>query len=275
MNLKQKNKLLEVGLRALEDDLSSLEHKAIITIHKRFKSDYKAIKRELDRLYKKYEKDGVFDYNRFIYNADDIELQIKVAKRMINTFTLIDKAIDKLLNKSANQVIRGVDNIKVLQSIPYRYDTSSVVNESVKGFNWATRLGRNRKEVITRVMKEVDEGLRKGLTYTETSRKLSEELGISLRSSERIARTETHRVVNTMKEERFNNIKNKNDLEKEWISSRDERVRSQHAEMDGQRVRLDEEFVFPDGYTTKAPGVSGVAYHDINCRCTMRLVFTR
>ena len=40
-----------------------------------------------------------------------------------------------------------------------------------------------------------------------------------------------------------------------------------HMVLDGQTVLADEKFDLKDGHTAPAPGMSGVAGHDINCRC--------
>ncbi len=40
-----------------------------------------------------------------------------------------------------------------------------------------------------------------------------------------------------------------------------------HRKMDGVAVKIDEEFILPSGAKTMAPGQSGVAGEDINCRC--------
>lgn len=40
-----------------------------------------------------------------------------------------------------------------------------------------------------------------------------------------------------------------------------------HMRLDGQTVLADEKFDLKDGHTAPAPGMSGVAGHNINCRC--------
>lgn len=52
----------------------------------------------------------------------------------------------------------------------------------------------------------------------------------------------------------------------------DERVRDSHAEMEGQKVPIDEPFILPGGAKAMYPGESGVAAEDINCRCFVEYV---
>ena len=62
-------------------------------------------------------------------------------------------------------------------------------------------------------------------------------------------------------------------LKKIWVATKDDRTRDRHAEMDGVEADDDGVFTLPDGVTTDGPGLSGVAEHDINCRCTVRTEF--
>ena len=54
---------------------------------------------------------------------------------------------------------------------------------------------------------------------------------------------------------------------KEWITSKDERVRSSHAPMHGVKVPYNQDFVLPTGASGFGPGMIGAASEDINCRC--------
>ena len=56
--------------------------------------------------------------------------------------------------------------------------------------------------------------------------------------------------------------------EKEWLSTKDDRVRIEHLEVDGQVVPIDEPFIV-GGEELMYPGdASGSAGNVINCRCT-------
>lgn len=56
------------------------------------------------------------------------------------------------------------------------------------------------------------------------------------------------------------------ELEKTWVSSLDERVRNDHADAHGQTVAMDEDFTVGE-CSGPAPGDTGCAEQDINCRC--------
>jgi len=68
------------------------------------------------------------------------------------------------------------------------------------------------------------------------------------------------------------------DFQKVWLSSRDDRVRDDHQEMDGVAVGKQELFVLPDGSKVMVPGDSSEgasATQTINCRCTTVFNVTR
>ena len=83
--------------------------------------------------------------------------------------------------------------------------------------------------------------------------------------TEAIARTETVRASNAGTLETFVDWGVK---EKEWLSTKDDRVRIEHLEVDGQVVPIDEPFIV-GGEELMYPGdASGSAGNVINCRCT-------
>lgn len=61
------------------------------------------------------------------------------------------------------------------------------------------------------------------------------------------------------------------DLDKEWVTALDERVRETHRAAHGQRVPIDDDFEV-GGARGPAPGQMGEASEDIQCRCVARYV---
>ena len=83
--------------------------------------------------------------------------------------------------------------------------------------------------------------------------------------AERIARTETISAANAGNLEA---MKRTGVEKKEWLSSRDERVRETHQAMDGQTVGVADSFLSPSGATLQFPGdPNAPADEIINCRC--------
>ena len=84
--------------------------------------------------------------------------------------------------------------------------------------------------------------------------------------TEMIARTETIRSSNAGSEELFNEW---GVQQKEWLATKDDRVRDDHLAADGQVVGIDEPFIV-GGYEADFPGDPNLPPEEsINCRCTV------
>jgi len=84
--------------------------------------------------------------------------------------------------------------------------------------------------------------------------------------ADRIARTETIGAANAGG---FEAMKKTGVQRKEWLSSRDDRVRETHKELDGVQVGIDEPFISPSGAKLQYPGdPEAPADEIIQCRCT-------
>ena len=109
-------------------------------------------------------------------------------------------------------------------------------------------------------------GLHDGETYAQMAARLNAALGKSNVGAIRIIRTECYRVFAEARKDRLDRIRGV-DMFKEWITSKDERVRSSHVPMHGVKVAYNQDFILPNGASGFGPGMIGVAKEDINCRC--------
>jgi hypothetical protein len=86
-----------------------------------------------------------------------------------------------------------------------------------------------------------------------------------------IARTETVRSQTLGTDARFAQAVSEGvQLEEEWLSARDSEVRDHHRALDGKRVPVGGSWTFPNGTSTRGPGLSGRPEEDCNCRCAKR-----
>lgn len=91
-----------------------------------------------------------------------------------------------------------------------------------------------------------------------------------------IARTESLSAMNKARLEAFRQGLEQAGIDpsrasKQWISSRDPRVRDQHVTLDGQVVPVDQPFVAPNGDLLLTPGdrsLGASASNLVNCRCS-------
>lgn len=120
---------------------------------------------------------------------------------------------------------------------------------------------------------DINQGVLQGKSIPEIAKAVSESLGKATNSALFIARTETHRAVESGSLDAYSYAEDNGvQLTKQWVATKDDRTRPDHQEMDGQiaDTEIDGEFyfTFPEGDVTLGPGLSGIPEEDINCRCT-------
>lgn len=158
------------------------------------------------------------------------------------------------------------------------------VENPVSGLTLNDRLEKHRKEIIYDIKKDISVGLMNGDRYSTMANRIKKSVEGDYKKAIRIARTETHRVREAGNHDAAVSVNDalKNStagiqMMKTWKTMKDERVRParakgrnrkyDHRKMDGVSIPVDEEFILPSGAKTMAPGQSGVAGEDINCRC--------
>ena len=115
----------------------------------------------------------------------------------------------------------------------------------------------------------VDDLITEGATLPEMQAKIVQSSTFSPARAMKISRTETTRVSNHAANQAYNRAEESGiNVEKMWLSARDEAVRDSHRDLDGTTIPSGAKFT-KDGATAEAPGLFGVGSLDINCRCTM------
>lgn len=144
----------------------------------------------------------------------------------------------------------------------------TIINTPVAGIRLSERLSDGLiPELKDRLHEVLVRGFSQGWSYQKMARNIREVSAMSYRRAMTIARTEGHRVTSITRqrsqvEAQSRGIK----LKKKWFATLDKRTRDPHAELDGKVVGVDEYFEI-DGMKALQPGMFGVAYMDINCRC--------
>ncbi len=133
---------------------------------------------------------------------------------------------------------------------------------------FARQINATNEKQIKRVVRS---GIEQGLSNAEIGEKIRQSTTFSQARAQRIAQTETTKAINTATNESYKQFEKEEDVKvlKEWISSRDDKVRETHAMLDDEApIPVDNDFNV-DGYSGPAPASFGVAAMDINCRCTI------
>tara|TARA_Y100001973_G_C5156516_1_gene311049 strand:- start:948 stop:1367 length:420 start_codon:yes stop_codon:yes gene_type:complete len=130
------------------------------------------------------------------------------------------------------------------------------------------------RTTIKEVNKVINKGIGEGLSVSEIRSNINNSKVFDVGRAKRIARTEATKCINAAQLNAMNQAENDGiPIQKEWISERDDSVREAHAELDGQIVNVNQNFVVPAGEyageQTMTPCQFGIESLDVNCRCVV------
>lgn len=249
-------------------------------IQKNYKNTLEDLRTTIRKQYDKYEKSGKLDIKEMSKYDRIKKFDEEVKDRLSNLYkdnnSLINATLTNICETTRDVVIDTAEKKtkKSLMAIKKNLDVEKTVNEEMAGLKWADRTAHHRGEVIYQVQKTLKEGLSQGSTYKEMSDRLTETLNKDVVQPMRIIRTEGARVHASTQMQAFDKMAEKGlKMTKKWVTAKDERVRDMHRQMDGVVVPYEEDFTLPDGTKTKMPHLSGVAKHDIHCRCIVTIDF--
>ena len=121
------------------------------------------------------------------------------------------------------------------------------------------------------LQQEVREALLKGESISMLQSRIQEAAAFSPARALRIARSEATRSVNAGHMQAFGQAVSEGvDAELEWITARDNEVRTTHIALDGKRVEVGDVFTTTDGDAAAYPGAFEKAANNVNCRCGVR-----
>lgn len=233
----------------------------------------------LGNVFSSYEKDGKLTYTEMMKykRLDSFYKQLNV---LINTMSkrqregLID-LLEEHYDYSWGWMAWSIENeLGVrLKNMKTKLDqVEKSIQNPISGLTLDETLEKNRREIITKVKREVTQSLVQGSTYKQTADKLTKTFEGDYVKSVRVARTETHRV---REQATLESAQKANEqgiiMMKRWMNMKDERVRrtpkANHISLGGKTVPVDEMFDLGNNEKGQAPGMTGYAHHDINCRC--------
>lgn len=235
------------------------------------------IRKSLDDIYRRYGKDGKLTMDEMRKYKRMRKLEAEIAKTVKKHRQESDKIIKSLLRYSTLKSIEACVDRNTLKptrvkAIKAKIDVDKIINETVGGRNWLERTKRIEGNVAYDIISEVRAGIDQGISYHEMAAKIDKAMGKYNGRPETIARTETHRVIETSKNDAMVEVNKEIPQMKIWRNAGDEKVRSSHEAMEGQKVPFDEPFELPSGAKAMYPGESGIASEDINCRCIVEYV---
>lgn len=248
----------------IQTSFESLIKKKEKGIIQNYGQSYKRLKKELEKAYEDFEKDGDLKYSR----ADIAKLDKKTAGIMLDLYKKNTGAIENTLTGIAKKT-RKESTSGLVVPIKKTFDPSQVIKKEVAGRIWTERIDHYGNNFVYDVHSIIKEGLERGDSYTSMGKSLRKRFGKDIGNVGRIARTEGARVLEDTKFDTFSEVNQNSKVKvvKVWRTMQDEAVRSSHQAMEGMEVDLEEEFVLPSGATCLYPKDTGYPEEDINCRC--------
>lgn len=234
---------------------------------------------EVGTIYQKYEKDGVLKrediarYNRLDNFKRALVLHINTMSK--NKKKLLEKHLSDSYSYSYDWMSWAIQKetaVRYQTTLTKEQQRKRALENQIAKLTLKYTLQQQRKRIIQQINQEIERGLTRGSTYKQMADKLATTLDNDRVKAIRTVRTETHRIKEeatheSAKEANANGIV----MHKKWVNMHDEKVRSSHNVLGGQKIPVSSRFEFA-GFTALTPGGFGVAHLDINCRCI--LVYT-
>lgn len=268
--------------------------------------DQKQIREEIEKLIKKSYKeiDKVFAerLKEILNQIKKLLMKIEgkdphIGWTEINKFRRLDselKRIEKDLEDDHKKIAENINNLKektyldtflkhtylfeqatkdrFLTAIPDMKLVRKMLDQPIKFIKLDESLKKERKRALKRIRADITLGVLNGEGFKKIAKRLRTSLGMTVKQSKRVARTEGGRA---MEQAAFDSAqvakKYGARMHKIWEATLDLRTRPSHQVLDHQMKDIDEPFeingckgMHPKGFV--GPGSAG---ENINCRCTV------
>lgn len=259
------------GTATIERAISGSQ-KELLNAYKTAASD---VNKEIAELYAKYSEKGVLSYSEVQkYNRlGSLEKSInEIVKKLKNTVQRITGRAMENAYKESYYYSMYLAEMQAKTGIGFSTVNENMVNAAVmlpqSGLTYIQTITKNFTASLVQIKQTITNGIIRGDSYSTMSRRVRDIFGGNAYNAERVIRTEAHR---TMVQGSIDAYDQADELgvksRRMWVATLDTRTRDTHGNIDGQYADKDNIFTFSDGITTKGPGLSGYAEHDINCRC--------
>lgn len=229
--------------------------------------------------YAKYTKGNIVDTQ----NAMSVAFSNTYYRKYFNANWLTDRAVFGLLPKSIVELsVTGTNTAwkNISKDTIKRFGDKSLYMP--KGGTLSNLIKNDMIDEINKIQEVITQKIIGGNSYTNTVNSIRDMIGRELTDGKvikytgakanalRILRTETNRTANLGSYAMAKDLDSKGfNVKRRIVSTLDIRTRKQSARMDGQTVKVDEPFTYPNGAKAMTPGTSGVKKYDINDRETV------
>lgn len=228
-------------------------------------------------MYAQFDKPTLGDmrsFNRLTKLETKIDDQLKILYAETNKTTVSSiKQSYKTIYKGTGGAIQEALKTDIAFATVNTDEVIASVTNPLDKISWKTRNKNNILKMSADIRSEITQGLIQGKSYAKTAKAVTDKVNIGASKALRIVRTETHRAGSLARLKSFSDnekmfTKNgyRNDVT--WATA-GSNIRESHKPMNGKIQDKDGYFTFSSGTKTTAPGNSGVASEDVNCRCVL------
>jgi SPP1 gp7 family putative phage head morphogenesis protein len=245
-----------------------------------YKKALKDIKADLLKIHEKYEKEGKLTYAEMTKYNRLTNLYGTVNKEIGNLTGEVNKLTKKLTQDQYEAgffrtvyLLEGISGSKVITNygVLNTKTVQAAIQNPISGLTLNERLEERRREIIKECKQSITQGLIKGEAYVDMAKRVTNVFEKDIIKANRVAQTEAHRAHMAGRTYAIEEAAKKGiPIMKVWDSALDEATRPAHQELDGKKVKWDEDFHSSAGGVGPSPGQMGVAADDVNCRCSVR-----
>ena len=263
------NKTTETINRIIGQKLKGSERQ----IAKLYANTLNDIRKELAKLYEKYEVGGKLTYVEMAKYDRLTKFTEFLTELLTGQYKDLKTLIFDVLGESYQDgyyMTAWAVETSTLSKLAYSTVAAETILAAVDNplTNLSERIHKNMVNSIFEIRQEVTQGLVQGDTYGKMAKRLKDKLDIKAYESIRVIRTEAHRVG---EQSRLDSVlhaqKNGIVMLKEWNNRKDSRSRKTHLAADGQTIPVDHDFKV-GSESGPAPGqLTGGAKENANCAC--------
>ncbi|MCF2939035.1 phage head morphogenesis protein [Paenibacillus alkaliterrae] len=267
---------LNDDLQRADKYLRGLEDETVKEIIKAYNEALKQVKAELTAMYQRF-GEGVthIDMAKF-GRLQKLEREISailISATGKNARTLM-RSLVEIYDESLLYTGFAVERETQMKLAYTRVNQNVVIaaiQNPVSGLTLAHTLRKNRQEIISRIQREITQGLILGEGYKKMSKRITEAFNGDAVKAVRVVSTEAHRVAMHARLDGIKHAASKGvQMVKVWDASLDSKTRPAHQKLDGKKIPIDADFESSAGGKGPAPGSMRKAADDVNCRCSIR-----
>lgn len=160
-----------------------------------------------------------------------------------------------------------LDIMKGIRDKAFKREAEGFVSKA--GVTLTSLLKDGNEKSLGDIFKTVKQGLINGESYQKQAKRIKKVVGGNAYNASRIVRTEGNRNLNAGSYANSQDIANQGiEFDRIWVASLDDRTRSTHQQLDGQKADSNGLFHL-NGMSAKYPSDWDDPAETINCRCTV------